>query len=137
MSSAIFDPVRAIVSVLKCSDDCKNRVASRGSPAFLNFDQTVPKSNLHGPHGADQEEDFLRGALPNEVATTLSSVRTLSIRPFATTGKYAAGEVDLQQAGGDSLLEGLGSSDESRVTLSLRGQPVYHGAIFETQEEPD
>ena len=38
-------------------------------------------------------------ALPDEVATTLSSVRSLSIRPFATTGKYANGDVDLQQAG--------------------------------------
>ena len=38
-------------------------------------------------------------ALPDEVSTTLSSVRTLSIRPFATTGKYAAADVDVQQAG--------------------------------------
>ena len=49
----------------------------------------------------DKEEDFLRMALPDEVATTLSSVRTLSIRPFATTGKYARADVDLQQAGKD------------------------------------
>ena len=40
-------------------------------------------------------------ALPDEVATTLSSVRTLSIRPFATTGKYVRADVDLQQAGKD------------------------------------
>ena len=57
----------------------------------------LPFQNL----GADKEEDFLRMALPDEVATTLSSVRTLSIRPFATTGKYASGDVDLQQAGKD------------------------------------
>jgi TolB-like protein/predicted Ser/Thr protein kinase len=57
----------------------------------------LPFQNL----GADKEEDFLRMALPDEVATTLSSVRTLSIRPFATTGKYARAEVDLQQAGKD------------------------------------
>jgi tetratricopeptide (TPR) repeat protein len=38
-------------------------------------------------------------ALPDEIATTLSSVRALSIRPFATTAKYAAAGVDLQQAG--------------------------------------
>jgi TolB-like protein/predicted Ser/Thr protein kinase len=57
----------------------------------------LPFQNL----GADKEEDFLRMALPDEVATTLSSVRTLSIRPFATTGKYARADVDLQQAGKD------------------------------------
>jgi TolB-like protein len=55
----------------------------------------LPFQNL----GADKDEDFLRMALPDEVSTTLSSVRTLSIRPFATTGKYAAGDVDVQQAG--------------------------------------
>jgi eukaryotic-like serine/threonine-protein kinase len=55
----------------------------------------LPFQNL----GADKEEDFLRMALPDEVSTTLSSVHTLSIRPFATTGKYAAGDVDVQQAG--------------------------------------
>jgi eukaryotic-like serine/threonine-protein kinase len=49
--------------------------------------------------GEDKEADFLRMALPDEVTTTLSSVRTLSIRPFATGEKYAKGDVDLEQAG--------------------------------------
>ncbi len=49
--------------------------------------------------GSDKEDDFLRMALPDEVATTLSSVRSLSIRPFSTTGKYANGQVDVEQAG--------------------------------------
>jgi TolB-like protein/predicted Ser/Thr protein kinase len=55
----------------------------------------LPFRNL----GTDKEDDFLRMALPDEVATILSSVRTLSIRPFGTTGKYATGDVDVQQAG--------------------------------------
>ena len=49
--------------------------------------------------GEDKADDFLRMALPDEVATTLSSVRSLSIRPFSTTGKYATGQVDVEQAG--------------------------------------
>jgi eukaryotic-like serine/threonine-protein kinase len=57
----------------------------------------LPFQNL----GAEKEEDFLRMALADEITTILSSVRTLSIRPFATTGKYATGDVDLQQAGKD------------------------------------
>ena len=57
----------------------------------------LPFQNL----GADKEDDFLRMALPDEVANTLSSVRTLSIRPFATAGKYGASDVDVQQAGRD------------------------------------
>ena len=55
----------------------------------------LPFQNL----GADKDSDFLRMALPDEIATTLSSVRTLSIRPFATTSKYSAPGIDLQQAG--------------------------------------
>ncbi len=55
----------------------------------------LPFQNL----GADKDADFLRMALPDEIATTLSAVRSLSIRPFATTSKYATPGVDLQQAG--------------------------------------
>ena len=55
----------------------------------------LPFQNL----SAGKEEDFLRMALPDEVATTLSSVRSLSIRPFAASRKIYDGDVDLQQAG--------------------------------------
>jgi eukaryotic-like serine/threonine-protein kinase len=54
----------------------------------------LPFQNL-----GDKDGDFLRMALPDEVATTLSSVRTLSIRPFATTAKYSKTDLELQQAG--------------------------------------
>ncbi|HZQ26022.1 MAG TPA: protein kinase [Terriglobales bacterium] len=54
----------------------------------------LPFQNL----GAEKEDDYLRMALPDEVTTTLSSVRSLCIRPFSA-GKYAAGDVDVQQAG--------------------------------------
>jgi eukaryotic-like serine/threonine-protein kinase len=54
----------------------------------------LPFQNL----GGDANTDYLRMALPDEVATTLSSIRGLSIRPFATTAKYAKGDIDLQQA---------------------------------------
>jgi TolB-like protein len=57
----------------------------------------LPSQNL----GGDKNDDFLRMALPDEVAATLSSVRSLSIRPFATTAKYTAADVDVQQAGKD------------------------------------
>jgi eukaryotic-like serine/threonine-protein kinase len=49
--------------------------------------------------GGDQSTDFLRLALPDEIATALSYVRSLSIRPFATTSKYTGAGLDLQQIG--------------------------------------
>jgi len=49
--------------------------------------------------GSDKDADFLRLALPDEIATALSYVRSLSIRPFATTSKYTAAGLDLQQVG--------------------------------------
>jgi TolB-like protein/predicted Ser/Thr protein kinase len=84
----------------------------------------LPFQNL----GADKEEDFLRMALPDEVATTLSSVRTLSIRPFATTGKYARADVDLQQAGKDMhvgrIVTGHYQKVRDRLQLTLEAVDV-------------
>jgi len=47
----------------------------------------------------DKNVDFLRLALPDEIATTLSSEPRLSIRPFSTTSKYTDPHEDLQHAG--------------------------------------
>jgi serine/threonine protein kinase/TolB-like protein len=55
----------------------------------------LPLQNL----GADRDLDFLRLALADEIATSLSYVRSLSIRPFATTSKYDSPTLDLQEAG--------------------------------------
>jgi len=82
----------------------------------------LPFQNL----GGDKQDDFLRMALPDEVATTLSSVRTLSIRPFATTTKYAAGDVDVQQAGKDMHVGRIvmGHYQKIRDQLQLTMQAV-------------
>ncbi len=63
--------------------------ASRKTVAVL------PLQNM----GADKEVDFLRLALADEIATSLSYARSLSIRPFATTSKYDSPALDLQEAG--------------------------------------
>ena len=49
--------------------------------------------------GSDHSLDFLELALPDEVATTLSHTRSLSIRPFASTRKYTEPSLDLQKTG--------------------------------------
>jgi len=55
----------------------------------------LPLQNL----GADKDLDFLRLALADEIATSLSYVRSLTIRPFATTRKYDSPTIDIQEAG--------------------------------------
>jgi eukaryotic-like serine/threonine-protein kinase len=71
----------------------------RSAPATVTASQktvaVLPLQNL----GADKDVDFLRLALADEIATSLSYVRSLSIRPFATTSKYDSPTLDLQEAG--------------------------------------
>ena len=55
----------------------------------------LPLQNL----GAEKDLDFLRLGLADEIATSLSYVRSLTIRPFATTSKYDSPTLDVQEAG--------------------------------------
>jgi len=76
-----------------------------------------------GNMGADKDVDFLRLALPDEIATTLSRVRSLSIRPFSETSKYGSPDTDFQKAGREmrvsSVVTGhfLKAGDQLQVTL--------------------
>ena len=65
------------------------------TPATPNAVAVLPFQNM----GAEKEVDYLKLALPDEIATDLTSVRALSIRPFSTTSKYITPGLDLQQAG--------------------------------------
>jgi eukaryotic-like serine/threonine-protein kinase len=49
--------------------------------------------------GADKDLDFLRLAVADEIANSLSYARSLSIRPFSTSSKYDSPGLDAQQAG--------------------------------------
>jgi eukaryotic-like serine/threonine-protein kinase len=60
-------------------------------PASTGVSSASPKAIAVLPFqnaGSDKETDFLRLALPDEIANTLSYVQSFSIRPFATTSKY-------------------------------------------------
>jgi len=71
----------------------------------------------------DKDVDFLRLALPDEVATALSYVHSLSIRPFATTSRYNTASLDLEQAGREmrvtNIVTGhyLKEGDQLQITL--------------------
>jgi TolB-like protein len=81
----------------------------------------LPFQNL----GGDPSTDYLRLALPDEIATTLSYIPTLAIRPFASTQKYAKADADPQTAGRElqvaDVLTGhfQKEGDQLRVTLEV------------------
>jgi serine/threonine protein kinase/tetratricopeptide (TPR) repeat protein len=74
-------------------------VKQRSAPVAVTVNQktvaVLPLQNM----GSDKDLDFLRLALADEIATSLSYVRSLTIRPFATTSKYDSPTLDLQEAG--------------------------------------
>jgi len=74
-------------------------IKQRSAPVVVTASQrtvaVLPLQNL----GSDKDVDFLRLALADEIATSLSYVHSLSIRPFATTSKYESPTLDLQEAG--------------------------------------
>ena len=81
----------------------------------------LPFQNL----SADASTDYLRLALADEVATTLSYIPKLAIRPFASSRKYAKPDVDPQAAGRElqvaDVLTGhfLREGDQLQVTLEV------------------
>ncbi|HEX4424856.1 MAG TPA: hypothetical protein VH079_05630, partial [Terriglobales bacterium] len=95
----------------------------RATPAAISAGQktiaVLPFQNI----GSNADLDFLRLALPDEVATALTYVRSLSIRPFATTSKYNGTNLDLQQIGHEmhvaNIVTGhyLKEGDQLQITL--------------------
>jgi TolB-like protein/predicted negative regulator of RcsB-dependent stress response len=94
--------------------------------AVPHVDSANPKAIAVLPFqnaGSDKDTEFLRLALPDEIATTLSHVQSFSIRPFAPTSKYHDSNLDLQQAGREmgvtSIVTGhyLTEGDQLEVTL--------------------
>ena len=99
----------AIAGYLWRSKSSSTPKASSTNPTTI---AVLPFQNM----GPDTSLDYLRLALPDEIATALSYVHSLSIRPFATTSKYIGPGVDVQQAG-----------TEMRVTSVVTGQFLKEG----------
>jgi serine/threonine protein kinase/tetratricopeptide (TPR) repeat protein len=97
----------------------KHRSAPRMSSDNPTTVAVLPFQNM----SPEKDVDFLRLALPDEIATALSYVHSLSIRPFATTSKYNAPSLDLEQAGKEmrvaNIVTGhyLKEGDQLQITL--------------------
>jgi TolB-like protein len=81
-------------------------------PAIFPVNSANPRAIAVLPFqnaGSDKDTDFLRLALPDEIANTLTYVPSFSIRPFATTSKYNGANVDLQRAGREMGVTSIGT----------------------------
>ncbi|HVO82192.1 MAG TPA: protein kinase [Terriglobales bacterium] len=66
-----------------------------GDGAASNTIAVLPLQNING----DFSVEYLRFALADEIANTLTYTRTLDVRPSSVTRKYVAADLDPQKAG--------------------------------------
>jgi TolB-like protein/tetratricopeptide (TPR) repeat protein len=103
----------------------------RGSSAHTATSIAVlPFSNLSG----DRALDYLGLALPDEIATTLASAPSVSMRPFATTRRYATPDVDPQRAGRElrveRVLAGHYRPDAERIQVTIEAVDVESNRVL-------
>jgi eukaryotic-like serine/threonine-protein kinase len=80
----------------------KGRTSRQTSGRTINSSAPLPVAVLPLQNtSAAKDLDFLRLGLADDIANTLSYFPALSIRPFATTSRYAGPDVDLQKAAQD------------------------------------
>jgi eukaryotic-like serine/threonine-protein kinase len=113
----------SLVLVLVCGAEIawwkSNRDHMKNSSPNPTAVAVLPFRNM----GADKDVDFLGLALPDEIATTLSHVRSLSIRSFSETSKYVSPDTDFQKAGREmrvsDIVTGhfLKAGDQLQLTL--------------------
>ncbi|MBI3474409.1 MAG: protein kinase [Acidobacteria bacterium] len=90
-----------------------------GGGAAKNTIAVLPLQNMNG----DISVDFLRFALADEIANTLTYTRSLDVRPSSITRKYVSNDVDPQKVGKEvhvaNILTGhfLKQGDKLLVTL--------------------
>ncbi|MGA2357127.1 MAG: protein kinase [Terriglobales bacterium] len=90
-----------------------------GAAAPKNTIAVLPLQNMNG----DISVEFLRFALADEIANTLTYTRTLDVRPSAITRKFVGNDVDPQKAGQEvhvaNILTGhfLKQGDRLMITL--------------------
>jgi TolB-like protein len=95
----------------------------RGAPGTVRAGQTTLAVLPFANAGAGAEREYLRLALADEVATTLSYAPALAIRPMASTRKFSQGEFDPQAAGRElkvaDVVTGQFSQEGENLRVSL------------------
>jgi DNA-binding winged helix-turn-helix (wHTH) protein/TolB-like protein len=92
----------------------------------LNRPNPIPRAVAILPFqnvGSNQSFEYLRSALPDQVANSLSMAKSLNIRPVAASGKYADPSLDLLKAARqldvDRIITGhyVVAGDELQITM--------------------
>ncbi len=100
----------------------KQRQAGGGAPK--NTIAVLPLQNMNG----DISVEFLRFALSDEIANTLTYTRTLDVRPSSITRKFAGNDVDPQRAGREvhvaNVITGHFLKQGDRVLITLEAIQV-------------
>jgi DNA-binding winged helix-turn-helix (wHTH) protein/TolB-like protein len=83
---------------------------------------------------ADKDIDYLRFALPDEIAAALSYAPSVSIRPSAVTSKYVGPDLDLQKAGREmhvaEIVTGHYLKEGDRLHVVLEGVDVENNRVI-------
>jgi TolB-like protein len=93
-----------------------HRLPSPAVPAATKTVAVLPLQNVTG----DQGQEFLRYGLADEIVGALSPNAAITVRPFATTRRYAAADVDLVAAGRDLGVATLVTGHYIREPETLR-----------------
>jgi len=100
----------------------QRRMAGSGAPK--NTIAVLPLQNMN----EDISVEFLRFALADEIANTLTYTRTLDVRPSAITRKFVGNDVDPQQAGKEmhvaSVITGHFLKQGNRLLITLEAIQV-------------
>src|ERR1700675_1155302 len=100
----------------------QRKMATSGAPK--NTIAVLPLQNMND----DISVEFLRFALADEIANTLTYTRTLDVRPSAITRKFVGNDVDPQQAGKEmhvaSVITGHFLKQGNRLLITLEAIQV-------------
>jgi adenylate cyclase len=100
----------------------QRQLAEGGAPK--NTIAVLPLQNMNG----DISVEFLRFALADEIANTLTYTRTLDVRPSAMTRKFVGNDVDPQKAGKEvhvaNILTGHFLKQGDRLLITLEAIQV-------------
>ena len=84
--------------------------------------------------GLESSLDYLRVALPDEIATTLTRARGIAVRPFSMTSTYDPANIDVKKAGAairaDTLVMGRLRTVQDQLHVTIEAIDVAESALI-------